>query len=414
MVFQKLQAAVVTPFPGLDLPSQQPEPSWMPSAAPSVQPSAAPSVQPSVVPSVQPSAMPSVQPSVAPSIQPSAVPSVIPSADPSPAATLDPAVLPSTDPNAVWGGCVPVWLWIVLAIVVAAVLAAVVILLVRRRRRRECPQIPYADPIQLGTEPIPGSDLSDYAQLSVGKVHEQGARESQQDCFAVSPAEMLEEHGLFAVVADGMGGLSDGDKVSQAAVGAMLDGFMSAQTEPGLMLPGLLGRANRAVNELLGAERLSRSGSTLVAVYVRDTAAYYISVGDSRICLLRDGVLYQLNREHIYRNELFTAAINGTGSLEQAVNHPKAGGLTSYLGMGQLKYVDLPAQPVWLRPGDKLILMSDGVYNALPADELVQLLEQDVSQAAQAVADRIKEKNFKYQDNYTAVIIGWGKGGDQT
>ena len=41
--------------------------------------------------------------------------------------------------------------------------------------------------------------------LSVGKVHETGARESQQDCFAVLPEELWPEHGLLAVVADGMG-----------------------------------------------------------------------------------------------------------------------------------------------------------------------------------------------------------------
>lgn len=42
------------------------------------------------------------------------------------------------------------------------------------------------------------------------------------------PDELRGEYGLLAVVADGMGGLSDGDKVSQAAVGAMLDGFCAA------------------------------------------------------------------------------------------------------------------------------------------------------------------------------------------
>ena len=167
------------------------------------------------------------------------------------------------------------------------------------------------------------------------------------------------------------------------------------------------------MNALLGEEGLNQSGSTLAAAYIRDGAAYYLSVGDSRICLLRAGELYQLNREHIYRNELLVGAVNGSDTFEQAVAHPKAGGLTSYLGMGQLKYVDLPAAPLWLRPGDKLVLMSDGVYNALSPAELTRALDGDARRAAEQVAAAVQAKGYAHQDNYTAIIIQCGKEGDR-
>lgn len=51
-------------------------------------------------------------------------------------------------------------------------------------------------------------------QIRVGKLHGQGARNYQQDSFGVSDPELLEGSGLLAVVADGMGGLSDGDKTA--------------------------------------------------------------------------------------------------------------------------------------------------------------------------------------------------------
>ena len=100
------------------------------------------------------------------------------------------------------------------------------------------------------------------------------------------------------------------------------------------MLLELLRRANNAVNALLGPGGASRSGSTLVAALVRDGCLSFVSVGDSRIALLRDGALYTLDREHVYRNELLCAAVNGERSFESALSHPRAGGLTSYLGMG--------------------------------------------------------------------------------
>ena len=353
--------------------------------------SLAPEQTPSPLPTIAPSAPPSGEPTASPTPQPSPLPTPVPSADPgaAPSEGLEQAA------EFLWQP----WMWGIVAAVVAiavVILVILVILLVRRHRSRRA-------------APAGGNVTS----LAVGKVHEQGARKSQQDCFAVSPVEMARDRGLLAVVADGMGGLSDGDRVSQAAVGAMLDAFLSSPADPAILLPSLLARANRAVNALLGEEGLNQSGSTLAAAYIRDGAAYYLSVGDSRICLLRAGELYQLNREHIYRNELLVGAVNGSGTFEQAVAHPKAGGLTSYLGLGQLKYVDLPAAPLWLRPGDKLVLMSDGVYNALSPAELTRVLDGDARRAAEQVAAAVQAKGYAHQDNYTAIIIQYGKEGDR-
>lgn len=239
--------------------------------------------------------------------------------------------------------------------------------------------------------------------VTVEKLHEQGARSGQQDCFFVSPVE--EAAGLLAIVADGMGGLADGDKVSQAAVSAMAQGFYHVKGTPQQVLLQLAAQANAAVNGLLGEEGLYRSGSTLTAGLIRDGAFHYLSIGDSRIALYRGGVLYQLNREHIYRNELYVNYVNGNETLEGAAGHPKAAGLTSFLGMGELKYIDLPAESIGVLPGDRFLLMSDGVYNALSPLELKEALSKGPGEAAQALDSAIKAKGYQNQDNYTAVIL---------
>lgn len=287
--------------------------------------------------------------------------------------------------------------WVVAgAALLAALIVAAIFLALGRKKRGGS-----ASEIKLGL---------DYA---VGKVHEQGARESQQDCFAVSPDQMRGEFGLLAVVADGMGGLSDGDKVSQAAVGAMLDGFSTAQGDGQLVLLKLLGRANRSVNQLLGTENLSKSGSTLAAALIRDGRFYWLTVGDSRIALLRGEALIQLNREHVFKNELLLSAVNGSESFASALSHPKAAGLTSYLGMGRLKYVDIPAAPIDVLPGDKFVLMSDGIYNALDDAELISALSHPAQKAAEVVGKAVTSKGYKTQDNFTAIIIEAVSGGKQ-
>ena len=242
------------------------------------------------------------------------------------------------------------------------------------------------------------------SMLTVEKLHEQGARNSQQDSFFVSAEEASDN--LLAIVSDGMGGLSDGDKVSQTAVGAAAEAFYNtAEPDPQRLLLELLRNANNAVNNLLGYNGIYQSGATMVAGLIKGQDFYYISVGDSRIYLYRDGGLFQLNREHVYRNELYTDAVNGGNTLASADAHPKGAGLTSFLGMGELKHIDIPAQPVSIRPGDRFLLMSDGVYNALPDEEMCEALVQDEALAAQLLNTAIKSKAYRNQDNYTAVII---------
>lgn len=252
-------------------------------------------------------------------------------------------------------------------------------------------------------KPVPQEEPRWGGGVEVEKLHEQGARSGQQDCFFVTPPE--EAAGLLAIVADGMGGLADGDKVSQAAVSAIAQAFYHVKGTPQQVLLQLAAQANAAVNSLLGEDGLYHSGSTLTAGLIRDGAFHYLSIGDSRIALYRGGVLYQLNREHIYRNELYVSYVNGSETLEGAAGHPKGAGLTSFLGMGELKYVDLPAESIAVLPGDRFILMSDGVYNALSPQELKKALSKGPGEAAPALNNAIKAKGYQNQDNYTAVIL---------
>lgn len=324
-------------------------------------------------------------------------------------AESEPVESAAVDPDPPAPISVPLWGWICMGAALLAAVLGTVLLIVRKKRKKGAQRPQESAEQPAGMQAPRSAAVAETApgQVRIGKLHQQGARSSQQDCFSVSPEEFLSTYGLLAVVADGMGGLSDGDKVSQAAVSAMLNSFFLVQGEPNQVLLALLKEANRQVNSLLGPDRYSRSGSTLVAGLVRGGAFHYLSIGDSRICLFRDGALYQLNREHIFLHELEVRAVNGEGDLAAAYAHPKAAGLTSYLGMGTLKYVDLPAQPVAIRAGDKFILMSDGVYNALTDQEFISCLSGTPEDAAQALDRLIKAKNYSNQDNYTAVILGF-------
>ncbi len=245
---------------------------------------------------------------------------------------------------------------------------------------------------------------SESAGIKVGALHNIGRRSGQQDSYDVVKCG----NGLLAVVADGMGGLSDGDKVSQKIVATFHED--AARVRPGHSFDALyqmVGHANREVNRMLGSSLQGKCGSTLLAVLLENDQMQWTAVGDSRIYLYRGGSLLQVNREHTYKIELLERAVNGEMSFADMRSDSQLGRVCSYLGMGRLKHVDGSLNMVKLLPGDRVLLMSDGVFNTLSEEEIAAVLRrhEDVDQAAQILEKQVLGKQSPTQDNFTCVIL---------
>lgn len=240
----------------------------------------------------------------------------------------------------------------------------------------------------------------------VGKLHNIGKRQTQQDSFGVARVNS----GIFAVVADGMGGLSDGDKVSQKIVRTMLeDASRVPAGQSGGCLFKMTAHVNAEINQMLGPERLYQCGSTMIAVLADENCFQWVSVGDSRIYLYRSGKLLQINREHIYESELLEKAVNHEITFAEAGRNSRRGSLTSFIGMGDLKYIDGCLRPAEVQKKDRILLMSDGVFNAVPEAEIGAILRQypDAEQAASVLENRVLAAQNPKQDNFTAVLISY-------
>ena len=229
----------------------------------------------------------------------------------------------------------PLWLPAAVLGLTVVLLIWITVLLFSARRRKKA-----AARLVRPSEPV--------TAIHVGKLHDQGAREYQQDNFGISDERTFSTTGLLAVVADGMGGLADGDRVSAALVETALDGFMYSQRQgtPEQVLLTLTQWGVQEVNRLLGPENYRKSGSTLVMGLIRGNLFSWISVGDSRICLYRSGQLLQLNREHDFKQQLILQAVNGEIPLQDVYTDKRSGRLVSFLGMGQLEQIDLPVEPL--------------------------------------------------------------------
>lgn len=241
-----------------------------------------------------------------------------------------------------------------------------------------------------------------------GKAHEIGARKEQQDCHG--SAAIFRRHGSLTVVADGMGGLTGGQQVSQRIVMGMLSMAPQVRRESlDSALMNMVKHVTQDVNQMLGPEGLYKSGSTLLAVLTYKDKFHWISVGDSRIYLFRNGAMLQLNQEHTLFQEWLPEILAGKRSYAEARSNPEGRKLTSFIGMGKLKYVDFSKQAIKILPGDRILLMSDGVFNTLSDQQMAKILTQntDVRKAAAVMDQMIRAAKIPAQDNYTVRILGF-------
>ncbi|MBS6954607.1 MAG: serine/threonine-protein phosphatase [Enterocloster asparagiformis] len=246
--------------------------------------------------------------------------------------------------------------------------------------------------------------LPDAENGTLGMVHNVGRRKNQQDTLGTTMTRM----GLLAVVSDGMGGLSDGEKVSQKAVMGMFQAAGHVAPSPyENPLYEMLSEANEQVLAMLGPDQIYKSGATLLAVLADKGKFHWAAVGDSRIYLYCSHHLLQINREHIYRQQLIGEAVNKNISFARAGADPQRDRLISFLGMGELKHIDGSLRPVELRRGDKLLLMSDGIFNTISEAEIMGILEntKNAAEAAALMEKRVLEANNPKQDNFTCIIL---------
>lgn len=179
---------------------------------------------------------------------------------------------------------------------------------------------------------------------------------------------------LLGVVADGMGGLAQGEVASQIAVQTVLHSSLpetasSPETQQA-WLRDLFQTANAAI-----ARELHEGGTTLSVVFACGSRLSVAHVGDSRIYLLRDGELQQLSEDHS-----LVAMLVASGQItpEESITHPERNILTKSLGTkphlsdGYVQDLEQTTGELTLtlQNDDIILLCSDGLWDLVREPEL--------------------------------------------
>ena len=235
-----------------------------------------------------------------------------------------------------------------------------------------------------------------------------GQRDEQQDCagFVLLPDSSL------TVVCDGMGGLSAGKISSSHVVERITKAYedCSPLSRPKRFLLKAVATLDSEVHSLCD-EKGNRinSGTTLVAAVAVQKTLHWMTVGDSRIYCLRNGCLEKLSCDHTYGEYLKEAYKDGQiteESYQQEII--KGAGLISFIGIGNLKIID--CDTVSLMSGDRILLMSDGMYKYIPEDVIASVIDtitavEDVFHTFDSLATQFANKNNIERDNSTIAIL---------
>lgn len=237
-------------------------------------------------------------------------------------------------------------------------------------------------------------------------------RDHNEDDFLVMP-----ELNVY-LVADGMGGHNAGsvasricvesvenffqDRLSAGALSENAERFEDDVISPDPLLSEALLLANEEIfDAAAGNPSLAGMGTTVVGVRLTEDLLTVCHAGDSRAYLFRNGDLRQLTSDHSLGN--FLRALGREGEARMAESTMSN---VIMRALGLEPDVEIEANLVSVRVGDRVLLCSDGLSDLVSHDDVSAVL-MDPSFKRWEAAERLVELALDEggRDNITVMLV---------
>jgi serine/threonine protein phosphatase PrpC len=237
-------------------------------------------------------------------------------------------------------------------------------------------------------------------------------RRVQEPLLTNMPEEELtlpadESHAM--AVADGMGGVGHGDLASRLAIRTAWE--LAGRTTSWVMrlaelntseleerIVGFTHLMQQAFLDEYGADpQLSASGTTWTCAYLVSSFAIVATIGDSPCFLWRDGTMRRISTDHTVEQEFVAVGVRP----EIAARYSHV--LTRCFGP-QTPDARPDVHYLRLKPGDQLLLCTDGLSDSVREERIAQCLDESAD--AQTACDGLIKLALAAggKDNVTAVL----------
>ena len=191
---------------------------------------------------------------------------------------------------------------------------------------------------------------------------------------------------VVAAIADGMGGVAGGAEASRTALRALVAQVVDGGGAASLaarMQQGFRSAGARVFEAATAVPALRDMGTTLTALAFAPGQAALGHIGDSRLYRVRRGAVQLLTEDHVLRQ--------------------RESMLTRCIGGGQID-CEPDQVEVEIEPGDRFVLVTDGVWNVVPPAEFERLTNgRPPTATAEALVQRALDHGGP--DNATCVVV---------
>ncbi len=242
-----------------------------------------------------------------------------------------------------------------------------------------------------------------------------GCREQQEDACALHPSD---ENGgaanLLAILADGMGGVADGEKASRHLIDSFLCAYVARSTDSPPS-PELLANSLAYANQSLGDQKREgridhEAGATFIALSISNHGVHWLNVGDSLLYLQQGNRITKINTAHTWQWELERRVNAGEMTPEAAAAAPGPRHAL-YAAVCGDEYVDAEvAPPDSCRMGDRYIIASDGLQPLIntgwePLLNSPEVRNAPPNEVCTLLMNKLMLLQSPHQDNTTIIVV---------
>ena len=231
-----------------------------------------------------------------------------------------------------------------------------------------------------------------------------GTRANNQDRVAYSE----NQHGIFMIIADGMGGHARGDIAAQITVDSLIDSFnrlgQDRIEDPAAFIVLSMNFAHLSVNRMTRMQGLQDDmpRTTCVVCLVQNGYAYWGHVGDSRLYLYGDGELLSRTVDHSTTDQM-----HQDGIVDEQYQRYAQGQVFRCIGGNKRPVVTLGPE-THLGRDDTILLCTDGVWRAFREDQLSKHVNKKyIEDGVEDMLGYARRFFADECDNLSALLFRW-------
>lgn len=231
--------------------------------------------------------------------------------------------------------------------------------------------------------------MSSQLKINVAQSSDAGIKEQNEDSYGIITPEgqLLENKGITAIIADGMGSCAFPKEASEYVVKGFFSDYYS--TPESWTVKTSAAKVLTALNSWLYGKSTDEHAKAYVSTFstliIKSTTAHILHIGDSRIYRLRDGCIEQLTTDHRIW-------------ISQEKNY-----LSRAVGVDL--HLDIDYKTVDLETDDVFVMTTDGIHDYLSDHKIRDIISQSAN--LNVLADQLISTALSSgsHDNVTCQII---------